>query len=74
MNYKGFPELDLLEEIIAQLGDYAQVEVLGYVQYEEHKFPLYCISLGSKRADVPVLAYFGGVHGHFPQKTNYFFI
>jgi hypothetical protein len=63
MNYKGFPELDLLEEIIAQLGDYAQVEVLGYVQYEERKFPLYCISLGSKRSDVPVLAYFGGVHG-----------
>jgi hypothetical protein len=63
MNHKNFPELDLLEKIIAQLGDYAQVEILGTVPYKQTEFPLYCISLGSTRPDVPVLAYFGGVHG-----------
>jgi hypothetical protein len=63
MTYKDFPELDLLEKIIAQLGDYAQVEILGTVPYKKTEFPLYCITLGSNRPDVPVLAYFGGVHG-----------
>jgi hypothetical protein len=63
MNHKVFPELELLETIIAQLGDAATVETLGHVQYQEHQFPLYCISLGSQRPDVPVLAYFGSVHG-----------
>jgi hypothetical protein len=63
MTYKDFPELDLLEQIIAQLGDYATVEILGHVPYQQREFPLYCISIGSKRPDVPVLAYFGGVHG-----------
>jgi hypothetical protein len=60
---KNFSELDLLEKIIAQLGDYAKVEILERVRYQQQDFPLYCISLGSQRPDVPVLAYFGGVHG-----------
>lgn len=59
----SFPELELLEEIIEQLKDVAEVEVLNTVPYQQHSFPLYCISLGSKHPDVPVLAYFGGVHG-----------
>lgn len=63
MTYKHFPELELLEKIIEHLGDYAQVEILGTVPYQQYEFPLYCISFGSTRPDVPVLAYFGGVHG-----------
>lgn len=60
---QSFPELELLEEIIEQLRDVADVEVLSTVHYQQHSFPLYCISLGSKRPDVPVLAYFASVHG-----------
>jgi hypothetical protein len=63
MSQKDFPELELLERIIVQLGDNAEVETLAHVYYQDYKFPLYCITLGSKRPDVPVLAYFGGVHG-----------
>jgi hypothetical protein len=63
MTHKDFPELDLLEKIIVRLGDDAQVEILGHVRYQQTEFPLYCIALGSTRPDVPVLAYFGGVHG-----------
>jgi hypothetical protein len=63
MIYKSFPELDVLEKIIAQLGDYAKVDILGEVFYQEHTFPLYCITLGADKPELPVLAYFGGVHG-----------
>lgn len=63
MTNRGFAELIFLEDLIQQLQDLATVEVLGHVTYQHLCFPLYCISLGSKQADVPVLAYFGGVHG-----------
>jgi hypothetical protein len=63
MSEKNFPELELLEKIIRQLGDYARVEILDHVQYQQHNFPLYAVSLGSTQPDAPVLAFFGGVHG-----------
>ena len=63
MAYQEFSELELLENIIAQLGDYAKVEILGRVACQQHEFPLYCITLGSDSPDAPVLAYFSGVHG-----------
>ncbi|MEQ1559859.1 MAG: M14 family zinc carboxypeptidase [Methyloglobulus sp.] len=53
----------MLETLIAQLGNKATVDILDYVQHGHHKFPLYSISLGSNKTDVPVLAFFGGVHG-----------
>lgn len=58
-----FPELDALESIIDALKDRANVEVVNNVVYQQHNFPLYCISFGSQQPDVPVLAFFGGVHG-----------
>ena len=58
-----FPELELLERIIEQLGDRAQTKVVERIQYQGHEFPIHCITLGSHRPDVPVLAFFGGVHG-----------
>ena len=58
-----FPELEQLERIIEQLGDRAQTEVIERIQYQDHEFPIHCITLGSTRPDVPVLAFFGGVHG-----------
>ena len=59
----NFPELEQLERIIEQLGDRAQIEIVERIQYKDHEFPIHCITLGSARPDVPVLAFFGGVHG-----------
>ena len=58
-----FLELTQLEDIIAQLGNRARVEVVDRIAYQDREFPIYSIALGSERPEVPVLAYFGGVHG-----------
>lgn len=58
-----FLELTQLEDIITQLGNRARVEVVDRIAYKDREFPIYSIALGSERPDVPVLAYFGGVHG-----------
>ena len=63
MTQKSFPELVQLEAIIKQLGKHAEIEVIENISHKQHHFPIYTIALGSKQADVPVLAYFGGVHG-----------
>ncbi|QWF69630.1 zinc carboxypeptidase [Methylomonas paludis] len=63
MTDKSFVELTQLQEIIKQLGDRARVEVVERVVYKDREFPIHCIALGSERPDVPVLGYFGGVHG-----------
>ncbi|MGZ4959060.1 MAG: M14 family zinc carboxypeptidase [Methylomonas sp.] len=63
MTQPPFQELTQLEDLIAQLGDRARVEVVDHVIYKDRDFPIYCIAMGSMRQDVPVLAYFGGVHG-----------
>jgi len=59
----NFPELEQLERIIEQLGDRAQIEVIDRIEYQQHTFPIYCITMGSSDPTVPVLAFFGGVHG-----------
>jgi hypothetical protein len=59
----SFAELDQLEQLIEQLGARAQVEIIENVRHKDLNFPIHCISLGSQSPDVPVLAYFGGVHG-----------
>ncbi|MGR9036262.1 MAG: M14 family zinc carboxypeptidase [Gammaproteobacteria bacterium] len=58
-----FPELEQLERIIVQLGNKAECRVIERIPYGKHEFPIHCISLGSDRPGVPVLAFFGGVHG-----------
>ncbi|MGZ8201464.1 MAG: zinc carboxypeptidase, partial [Methylosarcina sp.] len=58
-----FPELEQLEHIIEQLGDRARTEVIERIPFKNAEFPIYCITLGSQRDDVPVQAFFGGVHG-----------
>lgn len=58
-----FPELDQLLRIIDQLGDHARVEIVERIPYKNAEFPIYCIALGSRPDDVPVQAFFGGVHG-----------
>ena len=63
MNQRSFHELNTLEGIIEKLKDRADVEVINKVSYKDQQFPLYCVTLGSTEPDVPVLAFFGGVHG-----------
>ena len=58
-----FAEQRHLTEIIAQLSDKVRVETLESIHYQHHQFNIECLSLGSEREDVPVIAYFGGVHG-----------
>lgn len=58
-----FPELQQLEQIIEQFGDRAQTQIIERIQYKNLEFPIHCITLGSAKPDVPVLAFFGGVHG-----------
>ncbi len=59
----NFPELQQLENIIEQLGDRAKTTIIERITFKDHEFPIHCITLGSDRPDVPVLAFFGGVHG-----------
>ena len=63
MDIPFFPELVQLEAIIEKLGDRAQVEIIDYIEYENYQFPIHCITLGSEQKNVPVIMYFGGVHG-----------
>jgi hypothetical protein len=63
MNSIKFPELEQLERIIEQFGDRAHTEIIERIPYKGKEFPIHCISVGSTRPDVPVLAFFGGVHG-----------
>lgn len=58
-----FAEQRHLAEIIARLGDKVRVERLETITYQHHRLTIECLSLGSERDDVPVIAYFGGVHG-----------
>ncbi|MDD2658218.1 MAG: DUF2817 domain-containing protein [Methylococcales bacterium] len=58
-----FPELKQLERIIERFGDKARVQVIEQIRYKDREFPIHCITLGSTLPDVPVLAFFGGVHG-----------
>ena len=63
MSNQDFAELAQLEAIIEQLGDRAQVETVERIAYKNREFPIYSIILGSMRPEVPVFAFFGGVHG-----------
>ncbi|NOT10473.1 MAG: DUF2817 domain-containing protein [Methylococcaceae bacterium] len=58
-----FAELIQLERIIEQLGDHAKIEVIATVHHKNHSLPIHCVTLGTDQPDVPVLAFFGGVHG-----------
>lgn len=63
MKAKPFPELQQLYAIIERLGSHARVEIVEQVEYQRQSLPIHCLTLGSERDDVPVIAYFGGVHG-----------
>lgn len=63
MSHYTFPELQLLEQLAERLGGRAKTEVVERVRFRDLEFPIHCITLGSSDPYVPVLAFFGGVHG-----------
>jgi hypothetical protein len=59
----AFPELEVLQGLIARAGPRLRSEVLHQVEYNGESLPLYCLELGSASPDVPAVGFFGGVHG-----------
>ena len=57
------PELIEFEDIILHSGGTLRVSQHGEIQLKKSSFPLYSVALGSQAPDVPVLGFFGGVHG-----------
>lgn len=57
------PELLQLEQLISTHRDKLQLESLAAPGFEGRQFPIHAVSLGSRQADAPVLAFIGGVHG-----------
>ncbi len=60
---KHFPEMNRLEALIEELGARARVEVIREVSFENRRFPLYALQIGSTDPQAPTLGFFGGVHG-----------
>ena len=63
MSNQDFAELAQLESLITRLNSRAQVETVERIAFQDREFPIYSIVLGSMKAEAPVLAFFGGVHG-----------
>ncbi len=67
---KAFPELTLVQSIVQSLSGKARIEQLASIplpswalKKQPREFPMYAMSLGSTRPDVPVFGITGGVHG-----------
>ena len=63
MIYPDFPELTQLQALLGELEAHARIEIVEQINFQELTLPIHCISIGSTEVDVPVIAYFGGVHG-----------
>lgn len=61
--HKRLPELGHLERILKSLQNFARVEILDYVKYQDIEFPLYGIVVGAEDTKLPTMAVTGGVHG-----------
>ena len=57
------PELQQLEQLIAQAPDQLHVEVLAQVPHMAQQLPLYLLSLGNPEPTLPAIVLVGGVHG-----------
>lgn len=59
----SFPELDVLERLAQRGAPALRCEVVGQVQAGRSNLPIHCLELGSTSHEVPVVGFFGGVHG-----------
>lgn len=57
------PELQELANLLDAAGDRLGVRRACEVAFGEHRLPVYVITLGSGRMDVPAAGFFGGIHG-----------
>ncbi|HSW13493.1 MAG TPA: M14 family zinc carboxypeptidase [Solimonas sp.] len=57
------PELDELESLIGRAGRALRSEVVCEVDYRGARWPVYCLELGSRSPQAPVVGFFGGIHG-----------
>ncbi|MER2492966.1 M14 family zinc carboxypeptidase [Catenovulum sediminis] len=57
------PELKQLEHLIELSNTQLRQQTLAHVNYNEHLFPIYALSLGSEKQNAPVITFVGGVHG-----------
>ncbi|WP_348944357.1 M14 family zinc carboxypeptidase [Chitinibacter sp. FCG-7] len=57
------PELQQLEELIAQAPAEVTVQTHGQVQATQGTYPIYSLSMGNPSSNAAVLGFFGGIHG-----------
>lgn len=63
MNPPVLPQLAEIEAILDAGGAHLRTNVVCEVAVGEQKLPVYSIALGNPDAAVPVIGFFGGVHG-----------
>jgi len=56
-------ELDELQGLIGRAGRALRSEVVHEVDWHGRRLPVYCLELGARGGDVPVVGFFGGIHG-----------
>lgn len=59
----AFPELDRLEQLIAEHGRVLRADVVLEVEAGGGRWPVWCLEVGSTDLRVPAIGFFGGVHG-----------
>lgn len=57
------PELCRLEQLVSVHAQHLKVDVVTQVVSDDQVLPVYALTLGSRAAEVPVIALVGGVHG-----------
>lgn len=60
---KNLPELVMLRRLIDEGGRHLEVAAPCSIPIDGRDFPVYTIALGNPSPDVPVLGFFGGIHG-----------
>lgn len=60
---KNLPELVMLKRLIDEGGRHLEVAAPCSIAIDGRDFPVYTIALGNPSPDVPVLGFFGGIHG-----------
>jgi hypothetical protein len=63
MRVKSLPELDLLEQLIDEGGQWLTVDTACTVAADSRQFPVYVLTMGAQDPDAPALGIFGGIHG-----------
>lgn len=63
MPYKPLPELAELERIVEESGGQVEIRIVGEVDCDDNRLPLYVACLGNSDPQIPAAGFFGGVHG-----------